>query len=33
MSSKEAWKIFEKTRNIIDYLVYLKIKSVEFNKI
>lgn len=27
MTSGEAWKIFMKTGNIIDYLVYIKIKA------
>lgn len=32
MNSKEAWMIFVKTGNIIDYLVYSRIKKAEFNK-
>lgn len=33
MNSKEAWQIFKNTGNIIDYLVYIKIKNFEFKKI
>ena len=33
MNSKEAWQVFAKTGNIIDYLVYIKIKENEFKKI
>lgn len=33
MNSKEAWQIFKNTGNIIDYLVYIKIKKYEFKKI
>lgn len=33
MNSKEAWQIFKRTGNIIDYLVYIKIKNYEFKKI
>lgn len=33
MNSKEAWQIFKNTGNIIDYLVYIKIKNYEFKKI
>ena len=29
MNSKEAWQIFSQTGNIIDYLVYKKIKKYE----
>lgn len=31
MNSKIAWQIFSKTGNIIDYLVYKKIKNYENN--
>ncbi len=31
MNSKEAWRIFSNTGNIIDYLVYKKIKNYENN--
>ncbi len=33
MTSKEAWEIFRLSGNIIDYLVYLKIKLAEYNKL
>ena len=29
MNSVQAWQIFSKTGNIIDYLVYKKIKNYE----
>ena len=29
MNSKEAWQIFKETGNIIDYLVYKRIKNFE----
>ena len=29
MNSKEAWQLFSQTGNIIDYLVYKKIKNYE----
>ena len=32
MNSKIAWQIFKETGNIIDYLVYVKIKNYESNK-
>lgn len=32
MNSKEAWQIFKTTGNIIDYLVYKKIKNYELLK-
>lgn len=32
MSSIEAWNVFYKTGNIIDYLLYKKIKNYENNK-
>lgn len=32
MNSIEAWKIFKNTGNIIDYLVYIKIKNFEIKK-
>lgn len=32
MNSKEAWELFTKTGNIIDYLVYKRIQKYEFNK-
>ena len=32
MNSKEAWQIFKNTGNIIDYLVYKKIKNYELIK-
>lgn len=32
MSSREAWNEFYKTGNIIDYLLYIKIKNYENNK-
>lgn len=32
MNSKEAWQIFKQTGNIIDYLVYKKIKNYELLK-
>jgi hypothetical protein len=31
MNSKEAWQIFKETGNIIDYLVYKRIKNFEQN--
>lgn len=32
MNSKEAWQVFKQTGNIIDYLVYRKIKNYELLK-
>ncbi len=32
MNSKEAWQVFKQTGNIIDYLVYKKIKNYELLK-
>lgn len=31
MNSNIAWQIFKNTGNIIDYLVYVKIKNYEKN--
>jgi hypothetical protein len=33
MNSNIAWQVFKKTGNIIDYLVYVKIKNYEINNL